>query len=183
MENKPLTAKQEAFARNYVANGFNGFQAAVKAGYAEESARVEASRLLTNANVAAFIEELKKPVVAKSRRGAEDVYRQAENAAFFDVRKVLKVRGNSVEFSVDDFAQLNEEDAQMIQAIEQKVTMYGTTIKVTFLDKLKALEMLARFNGMNKDKLEVTTNLTEEERKSRIAELKAKLEADGTNQG
>jgi len=41
-----LTDKQEAFALAYAANGGNGTQAAVAAGYSEKSAHVEQNRLL-----------------------------------------------------------------------------------------------------------------------------------------
>ena len=34
-----LTAKQQAFCESYVANGFNGLQAAISAGYSESSAK------------------------------------------------------------------------------------------------------------------------------------------------
>lgn len=45
-----LTRKQEAFVLEYLKD-FNGYQAAIRSGYAENSARVTASRLLTNANI------------------------------------------------------------------------------------------------------------------------------------
>ena len=45
-----LTAKQLKFTREYAVDG-NGAQAAIRAGYSPNSARIEASRLLTNANI------------------------------------------------------------------------------------------------------------------------------------
>jgi phage terminase small subunit len=45
-----LTAKQLKFTREYAKDG-NGTQAAIRAGYAPNSARIEASRLLTNVNI------------------------------------------------------------------------------------------------------------------------------------
>jgi|TARA_R110002167_G_scaffold49885_1_gene145862 phage terminase small subunit len=45
-----LTARQLKFTREYAKDG-NGTQAAIRAGYAPKSARIEASRLLTNANI------------------------------------------------------------------------------------------------------------------------------------
>jgi phage terminase small subunit len=44
----PLTPKQDAFCDEYVANGGKGTAAARDAGYAENSAHVEANRLLKN---------------------------------------------------------------------------------------------------------------------------------------
>jgi phage terminase small subunit len=154
-QNKPLTARQEAFCRHYVANGFNATQAAISAGYSEDSARMEGSRMLTNDNIKARIAELGGKVVAKTEKTAKDVAQLVTNIAFFDVRKVLSVRGNSVVFTVDDFAKLSDEDALMIQSIEEKITKEGTTIKVTFCDKMKAIDMLNRYHSMYRDQLAV----------------------------
>jgi len=176
-QNKPLTARRIAFAHHYVGNKFNGTQAAISAGYSEDTAASQAERLLRNVEVKTLIEKLQAKVVAKSTKGAEDVYNMAANAAFFDVRKVLTVKGGRVEFSVEDFADLPDDVAQMIQSVEEKKTMHGTTIKVTFVDKLKALEMLARFNGMNKDSLKVENPHEGKSVEELAAILKAKREA------
>lgn len=55
-----LPAQRERFVQNYVANGKNGKQAAIAAGYAEKSAAVTACRLLKNDNVASRVRELIK---------------------------------------------------------------------------------------------------------------------------
>ena len=76
MTNKKLTAKQEMFCREYLID-LNGTQAAIRAGYAESGAKVEASRLLTNANVIEYIAELKAPREQKLEINAEWVLNQA----------------------------------------------------------------------------------------------------------
>jgi phage terminase small subunit len=50
-----LTGKQRAFVAAYLSNGFNATKAAVKAGYAPDSAHVEGCRLLRNAKVASTV--------------------------------------------------------------------------------------------------------------------------------
>lgn len=62
MTDSALTQQQLDFARYYVGNGGNGYQAALKAGYAEVSARMQASRLLAKASIQAEIERLKASV-------------------------------------------------------------------------------------------------------------------------
>ena len=57
-----LSDKQRAFCVAYLANGFNGAQAAVSAGYSEKSAAVQASRLLTYDNVRSYIQETRQKV-------------------------------------------------------------------------------------------------------------------------
>ena len=51
---KPLTARQQRFVEEYLLD-LNGSQAAIRAGYSEQTATMQASRLLTNANVAAAV--------------------------------------------------------------------------------------------------------------------------------
>lgn len=52
-----LSNKQRAFIEAYLANGFNATKAAIAAGYAESSARVQGHRLITNANISALAAE------------------------------------------------------------------------------------------------------------------------------
>lgn len=65
MDDEPLTARQTAFVRYYLTD-LNGTQAAIKAGYAPGSADSQASRLLTNAKVAAAIAVGKSELAASS---------------------------------------------------------------------------------------------------------------------
>lgn len=51
-------AKHELFANEYIID-LNGNQAAIRAGYSEKTARIQASKLLSNPNISARIEELK----------------------------------------------------------------------------------------------------------------------------
>lgn len=50
-----MTPKQEAFVREYLID-LNGTQAAIRAGYSAKTAEVQASRLLSNAKVAATVQ-------------------------------------------------------------------------------------------------------------------------------
>lgn len=57
-ENK-LSAKQERFCEEYIID-YNGTKAAIRAGYSENSAAAQASRLLKNENVSARVRELQE---------------------------------------------------------------------------------------------------------------------------
>lgn len=179
-ENKKLTAKQDAFCRHYIANGFNGFQAAVSAGYSEVSARESASELLTKSNIQERLMELQKGAIEKTKIGAEQIYEFTARGAFFDIGDVLEM-DDSGAYLKDGMklSDLPKEVRQLIQTVKSKPTQFGVVNEIIFVDKLRLLEMLARFNGMNKDKLEVTSNLTADERAARIAELKSKMEGNG----
>jgi len=55
---KPISGRHKRFAEEYCVDQ-NGTQAAIRAGYSAGSARVTASRLLTNANIRAAIDALR----------------------------------------------------------------------------------------------------------------------------
>lgn len=65
-----LTAMQEAFATNYVANGGNATRAAKAAGYAKASAHVEGCKLLRKAPVIEAIGQLAMQQLAGHAPGA-----------------------------------------------------------------------------------------------------------------
>lgn len=57
--NRPLSAREEKFARAYVRLGGNGSAAAIEAGYSAAGAHVAANRLLKRPHVQAFIDQLR----------------------------------------------------------------------------------------------------------------------------
>ena len=52
-----LTPKQKAFADEYIKNGGNASDAALRAGYAPKNARITGAKNLTNSNISAYIAE------------------------------------------------------------------------------------------------------------------------------
>lgn len=67
-----LTPRQACFVENYILTG-NGSEAARRAGFGERGAKVTASRLLTNANVAAAIRERQAQYQAELQITKDDV--------------------------------------------------------------------------------------------------------------
>lgn len=65
-----LNEKQEMFCQQYIVD-YNATQAAIRAGYSEKTARAQGSKLLTNRNVRAYIDELKAPIIEKTQLDAE----------------------------------------------------------------------------------------------------------------
>lgn len=72
-----LTAKQEAFCLEYLKD-LNATQAAIRAGYTENSARVTACKMLTNANIESRIAELMEERVNKTKIDAAWVLQSAK---------------------------------------------------------------------------------------------------------
>lgn len=74
-----LTPKQEIFAKEYLVD-LNGTQAAIRAGYAPASAEVQASRLLSNANIQNFISEQQGKRAKRLEITVDDLVRELEEA-------------------------------------------------------------------------------------------------------
>jgi Terminase small subunit len=83
-----LTPKQEMFCRQYVVD-FNGQQAAIRAGYSPRTARSQASRLLTYANVQRRITELRDELHEKLDKTAGDVLAEVAKVGFVGSTRVV----------------------------------------------------------------------------------------------
>lgn len=109
-ENKEvkLTRKQELFCREYIKD-LNGTQAAIRAGYSPESARQQASRMLTKDYIrsrvhAIQIEECKKKSINEESvlLGFQDVYErcmQLKPAKVWDTEKHEYVESGQYAFN------------------------------------------------------------------------------------
>ena len=88
----PSVGRRAAFAREYVLD-HNATQAAIRAGYAPDSAKVTGCRLLTDANVAARIAELEARTIARAEKGADAVVRELEALAYSDIGDLFETGG------------------------------------------------------------------------------------------
>ena len=96
-----LTARRVAFCRAYVANGMNGTQAAITAGYAEGNASAESSFLLKIPEVSQYVETLAREAADVAQITPEWVLLEVvENlraakgeAKFSDVNKAAELLG------------------------------------------------------------------------------------------
>lgn len=149
-----LTEKQLRFIREYAVD-FNGEQAAIRAGYSPNGARVQASLLLTNINIKRGIREIAE---ANCRISAdvtrERIILELARMSFYNPTDFMEwsVDENGREiFRLKDSSLLTDAQAACIQSVTQ--TNAGISIK--FHDKKGSLELLARHLGMLNDKLNV----------------------------
>ncbi|WP_446662964.1 terminase small subunit [Geobacillus sp. CCR] len=176
-ENNELTEKQRLFCIYYVKN-FNATQAAIKAGYAPESAHVEGSRLLRNAKVAAEIKRIKQEMTSGLFIEAMDVLREYIKIAFADItdfvtfgKKEIKIgedeEGNPITRMVNyvDFKDSHMIDGTIVTEVKQGKD--GVSIKLA--DKMKALEKLSLYFDLFPDNFKRKI----EEEKLKIAHYKA----------
>lgn len=134
LEVKKLTIKQQAFADYYIEYG-NATQAAIQAGYSKKYANTNASKLLQNTTIKAYID--KRMEELKSKRVA-------------DQQEVLEyltsiLRGEQTEETLRGVG----EGAQTIDDID-----------VSAKDRIKAAELLGKRYAMWTDKVDQTnTNI------------------------
>lgn len=73
-DERGLTPRQAAFVREYLVD-LNATQAAIRAGYSEDTAKQQGARLLTNADVLAAVDAGKAQRAAELKVTASDVIR------------------------------------------------------------------------------------------------------------
>lgn len=158
---KPLNERQQAFVREYVID-FNGSAAARRAGYSEKTAGQHAERMLKNVEIKKAIEEAKAKVCKRAELTVDRIVQELERIAFGDLKNSVKWDSNGTNVRSSD--ELPDDVSATIAAIEEEetTTEFGVTsktkrkVKVKHYDKLRALELLARYKGMLVDRKEIT---------------------------
>src|SRR5215210_4507441 len=85
-----LTDKQARFAEEYLLD-LNGKQAAIRAGYSEDTAEQQAARLLRNVKVAAAIAAGQAARSERTQVTADRVLRELADLAFFDPADLVRI--------------------------------------------------------------------------------------------
>lgn len=152
-----LNAKQKLFIQAYLVCK-NGAQAAREAGYAESGAKVEASRLLTNPNVAAAI----RMGLAKQE---QDLQKKAEILGVTKERMIQELSHTAFS-NMGQFAQINESGsvvftptktlgskARAIKKMSESITKEGGSTSLELHSKDRAQELLCKLMGWTKEEL------------------------------
>jgi phage terminase small subunit len=151
-----IDRRVELFVREYLVD-FNGARAAIAAGYAEKSARVTASRLLTKANIQALIEKLQAERTKKLDITAERILSELSKMAFSNMLDYVGVKDGDAYI---DLSKLTRDQAAAIQEITVDEYMEGRgegarNIKRTrfkLADKRGSLELLGKHVRLFTDK-------------------------------
>ncbi|PEI42578.1 terminase [Bacillus pseudomycoides] len=188
LEDEELTEKERLFCLYFV-KYFNGTQAAIKAGYAKESAHVQSSRLLRRERVASYIKELKGELVENVFVEAMDVLKEYIKIAFADITNyvtfgqkevpvmgmfgpVKDESGNELTQMVN-YVEFNEADTVDGSIItEVKRGKDGVSIKLA--DKMKALDKLAQYFDLVPDNFK--RQIEEERHKMQMEVQKVQIE-------
>lgn len=143
-----LRPKHRRFAEEYVID-LNGSRAAIRAGYATKSARIQASELLAKPNIAAAVKELLDRKMGTVGLTGERVLKEIERLCFFDPRKLFAADGTPVlltELSDDAaaaIAGLEVLEEYEGQGVDRK--LIGYTKKYRLHSKVEALGMAAKY--------------------------------------
>jgi len=167
-----LSNNQKLFCQEYLKLGMNGTQAYLnvyKSVKKEATARTNASRLLTNANIQEYIQKLQEKVEEKAIVSIEDVVKELKTIAFTDRTKIsqnvrnkiltLEENGIKKEYYEDNiiFTETKDLDDETKKVIAgYKKTQSGFAIET--YDKIKALELLGKYLGMFKDEAPTINN-------------------------
>ena len=161
MASKTL-ARYTRFAQEYVID-LNGTRAAVAAGYAENSAPEQASRLLNNRKVAAIINGLKTKRATKLELTDQKVAEELSRMAFSNMADYMRIDEDGKPTGLD-LDQITRDQAAAIQEISEDATggsgdgerklIIRTKFKLA--DKGRALELLGRHLGMFQDNVKIT---------------------------
>lgn len=159
---KALSARERLFAHEYVRQRFNGTQAAIAAGYAENSARQTAARLLSKAALKAYIDRLSEKAIAKVDEKAQEVLDELRHMAMGRVSRCVRIEPDGSvkvkpleEWTEDDKAALTDIDIEAIfEGRGDERTHVGNIVKLKMKAKHAALETLAKHHKLLVDRVE-----------------------------
>ncbi|WP_349947331.1 terminase small subunit [Lacrimispora sp. BS-2] len=160
-----LTAKQKTFADEYLIdlNATRAYRIAYPKVKKDETAKAAASRMLTNVNVAAYVEKRMKDREKRTEITQDMVLKELAKIGFADVTDFVTIENKGI-LRVVQVKTTDEMPGDKMGAIAGiKEGANGIEIKLN--DKGKALELIGRHLGMFKDKLEVSGALETEKTK------------------
>ena len=146
-----LTSKQERFCYEYCID-FNATQAAIRAGYSEDTARAIGSENLSKPYIKKRIEEMQKNLAETAGISALRILKEHERIAFSNAGQL---RDGWI--TMKDFEQLSESVKACIQEISTKTVKRSIGdepveeeyVKVKLYDKQKSLDSISRMLGFD----------------------------------
>ncbi len=155
-----MTPRQLKFIEEYPIDR-NGTQAAIRAGYSEKGAAVEAHRLLTDVNISLAICERIDDIGRLARVDAAWVLKRASMLADFNIESFLVMHGGNAFYDFrkatrDDWYCIAEYTTKTITKRNQLIPV--DEIKIRTYCKLRALELVGKHTNVQafKERIELT---------------------------
>ena len=143
------------FIEAYIQNGGNGAEAAIAAGFAANSAKVTASRLLTNANLRKEIERRRSEVIEiaqeKTQLTADEVMASLARDLRFDPAKCYDESGGFKDIHDIDLDTRLALRGMEVDQIKSDGAVIGHTVKLKFPEKTSAREQGMKHFGLYKE--------------------------------
>lgn len=168
-----LTAKQKRFCEEYIVD-LNATQAAIRAGYSENTASETGYENLRKPQMAEYIQELMDERAKRTEITADMVLKEYAKIGFSNITDYLKVSVKPRPVTVEtadgsmtimedmqgvDLFDTDTIDLEKMRAVaEIKQTRDGIALKLH--DKKGALDSIARHLGMFNDKSTIDVNVT-----------------------
>ena len=152
MAHNPLSDRQRRFCREYIVDEVGG-RAARRAGYTPSSADTRASNLLDRADVQEEIRRLRSEQTERLEIKSDVVLRELWKIATANAADLFDDNGN-----IKPLSQLPRSLTSAVRAVKRRATGPEGTIEaleISFWDKVKALEILARSLGLLQDNTNV----------------------------
>ncbi len=141
---KVLTTRQERFIKEMASpNIKSATEAAIKAGYSAENARIIASENLTKLNITAEIEKRKKQLAALAGVDKAQIIGAAARSAFASIDDALDESGH---FDIDKARRTGA--IHLVKKLTRVHTRYGENVSVEFYSASEARQELADYFGV-----------------------------------
>lgn len=145
-----LTPKQQRFVDEYLID-LNGAQAAIRCGYSEKTAKEQASRLLTDVNVAKAVAAAQQERSERTQVTADSVVRELALIGFENMGVYASWGPDGVRL-----VESSEVDTRPVAEVRETHSKYGTSVSFKLHDKVAALEKLGKHLGIFTERSEVT---------------------------
>lgn len=90
-----LTEQKKRFARNYIANGGNATQAALKAGYSKKSAYSQGQRLLKDVEIKQMLEKEQKKNIERFEYTMQESFENLKKAQEMALKRTNQLGGSN----------------------------------------------------------------------------------------
>ncbi len=160
----PLAVKHERFVQEYMVD-LNGTQAAIRAGYSEKTARSQASRLLTHANIQAHVTARRQELSTHLEVTVETIAEELRKLGFSNMGDYYRLSEGGD--PILDFSDLTRDQKAALSelTVEDFMASRGPNgngdaehrevrrVKFKLTDKRAALVDLAKLLGLMQDKV------------------------------
>lgn len=157
-----LTAKQQRFIEEYLID-LNGTQAAIRAGYSENSANEIASENLAKPNIQEAIAAERAKISERCNITVERVLNEYAKMAFSNMANYITIQDDGSAYI--DLSGVTRDDAAALAEVVTEEYKDGRgedardvkRVKIKLSDKKAALDSISRHLGMFADKIDVTS--------------------------